>query len=204
MKKLIGIGMLSFGLFLTGCGSDDEVSNEEELSLDEMAEQEAPDITSDPMEIAMNDHEYFSGGFDDYKVMRYTSNQADEDGLINIEENGYEFKFTVIYGEAQYGDEDSILIVGEQQNTNEDGGSLVWATDDIIADGEEKVGTGIGYEDVAPGIKSKVLIEHSVEYGMPDEIVIEGGWIDETNEDGYQDEQPKPIELDETYTFHRE
>lgn len=200
MKRLLLLaGMI---LLLGACGNDDP--EEDVMSqVDDQSDDAEDNSTDDPMEVATNDYEYFTGNTDDFKVTRYSSDEANEDGLIEIDENGYNFKFNVLYGESESG-EDKVLIVGEQINNNDDGGKMIWYPGDLILDGEEKIDSGFGFDAVDPGIKSKVVIEYDVEYGTPNEIVIEGGRIDESDEEAYDDEQPDPIELDKTFTFTKE
>lgn len=200
--------MLVAVLLLAACGSEE---TQTEGPADQPVPKETQDVvnvsdeknnlTDDPMMIATNDdYEYFFGNTDEFKVTRYLSDDTDEDGFIEIDENGYNIKFNVLYGESEFGD-DKILIVGEHKNNNNDGGKMIWYPGDIVLDGEEKTESGYGFDAVDPGIKSKFTFEYDVEYGIPDKIVIEGGRIEESDEDKYLDQQADPIELDKTFTF---
>lgn len=200
MKKVLGIAII-FLTVLVGCGNDDEVNGEKELTVDETAEKEAPDITSDPMEIAMNDFEYFSGSSDDYKVTRYTSDDLNSDGLIELEVAGYEIKFTVIAGESEYGDEDKVFVVGEQENTNDDGGDMQMNRYEIKTSEGEKLDDGWNYSSVDPGIRDKVSNEFELEYDIPDEIELH---VDSVYEEVEGEDFGEQHEVDKTFTFTKE
>lgn len=210
MKKFLLMLLVSVGLVaLSACGNDE--SSGEEMSQEEWMNEEYDDaegsMTDDPLELATdNSYDSFSGSYDDFDITRYTSDEANEDGLIELDVEGYEIKFTVVAGESQYGDEDVLLVVGEQENTNDEGGEMQMNRYEITTSEGEKLDDGDNFTSVEPGIKDKVANEFALEYDIPDEIElhIESIYDSSVDNSDYEYANDPQIPVDKTFTFTKE
>lgn len=207
MKKVLFLVLVSIGLVaLSACGSESE-ADDVQADVEEEYDEMEGNATDDPLELATDtSYDTYSGDADDYMITRYTSDEANEDGLIELDVEGYKIKFTVVAGESQYGDEDVLLVVGEQENTNDEGGEMQMNRYEITTSEGEKLDDGDNFTSVEPGIKDKVANEFALEYDIPDkiELHIESIYDSSVDNSDYEYANDPQIPVDKTFTFTKE
>src|SRR5699024_204703 len=127
MKKYIGfiIVILLSGVLLFSCSNSEEKARdfEEEKS------------TSNPMEI-ITDESYnifnLDGNMELEIIDRYTNDEAEGNGLVTLDKNGFIVRFGLIHVYNPIVKDESIYIVGERENTNKDGG-IMGIPDSVIS-----------------------------------------------------------------------
>src|SRR5699024_11349392 len=127
MKKYIGfiIVILLSGVLLFSCSNSEEKARdfEEEKS------------TSNPMEI-ITDESYnifnLDGNMELEIIDRYTNDEAEGNGLVTLDKNGFIVRFGLIHVYNPIVKDESIYILGERENTNKYVG-IIGITDFFIS-----------------------------------------------------------------------
>lgn len=117
--------ILVFSFSLMACSNENEEEDEGEEEV-----MTAPELdgksTSDPLEVAKDDsYEVFDAGSSDLEIIgRYVSDESDENGMVELEKNGYKVTFALVLVHDPVVDEDTIYVMGERENTNSGGGNM--------------------------------------------------------------------------------
>lgn len=195
MRNVLWMVLLALGLVaLSACGSDGAADDGQ---VDDTPDEEESTSSDDPIEVIEDSSiDSFETSEDDYNLTRYTSDDADDDGFIHIDVDGYKIKFSLAAGQGDYNEEDKVFLLGEQENTNDDGGEMQLNNYDMTTDEGAKIDDGWNFTSVEPGAKDKVANEFDLEYDIPDEIELR---IESVHED-----DGASHDVDKTYTFTKE
>lgn len=205
MKKVVLLLLVSLGLAaLSACGEDESESEaveddgvEEEVDPadegpttddEEMIEDAA---TDDPMELITGDYDIFENGLAEQEVIgKYVSDESDDDGMMELEKDGYKVKFAFVLVHDTDNDKDFMYAMGEHENTNDDGGLMGTLEAEIKTDQKEITEDGFETGFVEPGIKETFANSIYFDNGTPDsfgvtlkEPIDKDVWQDEMNMD---------------------
>jgi len=158
MKKytiLIAI-LLVCSFILMACSNDSKNANEESQNNDmerNGGSEEEGKLTSDPIEVITDDsYHVFKNGMAEMEIIgRYASDESDENGMVTLEKNGFKVQFALVHDPVV--DEKLMYVMGERENTNEDGGMMGIPESDIKTNQQEILEDGFTTGDIEPGAK---------------------------------------------------
>src|SRR5690625_1374318 len=87
---------------LMACSNDsknaDEQSQNNDMERNESSEEEDK-LTSDPIEVITDDsYDVFKNGMAEMEIIgRYASDEADENGMVTLEKNGFKVQFALVH-----------------------------------------------------------------------------------------------------------
>ncbi len=169
MKRLLLLAGLV--LLLGACGNDDP---EEDVMSQVDDEEELDTSTEDPLEIVTNDeYDTFIDGFGEYEVIgKYTTGEENEDGFIELSKDGYTIKFAMLLVNNIEEDTESVYMVGEHENNNQDGGGMGLFESDVKTNEKEVLTDAFGTDFIAPDTREKFAYSFNFEYDTPDSFEI--------------------------------
>src|SRR5699024_9195280 len=155
-------------------------SNEEEADKDEGGEvvATAPELdgksTKDPLEVARDDsYEVYEAGSADLEIIgRYVSEESDENGLVELEKNGYEVAFALILVHDPVVDEETIYVMGERENTNSDGGDMGIPESVVSVNDEYELRDGFTTGTIIPDANDTFSTSIFLDDDIPDTLEI--------------------------------
>src|SRR5699024_2498466 len=195
MRKKLFILFGALVLVLSACGGNESAEGVgEEDELDAGVEEDFDDeeeLVEDPVEAGNKSNEVkeFMDEFGEiYEIKEwYSSDETDDDGINQIEFDGYEVNFSVALLEDTEGEQDIGFFVETENGTDT---TVQYNMDmEIITDEQEQAETddSYGIGESKPDVKTKGFVKTDLDYEAPEsfEVTFEPPW-DEDSE--YDDE----------------
>src|SRR5699024_1856083 len=111
------------------------------------------DWSSDVCSSDLSYHVFKNGMAEMEIIGRYASDESDENGMVTLEKNGFKVQFALVLVHDPVVDEKLMYVMGERENTNEDGGMMGIPESDIKTNPQEILEDGFTTGDIEPGAK---------------------------------------------------
>lgn len=203
MKRKLLILFGALVLVLSACGGNEgaedasDQGDAEDMDVEEVTEDEE-DLVEDPVEAGNKSNEVkeFMDEFGEiYEIKEwYSSDETDDDGINQIEFDGYKVNFSVALLEDMEGEQDIGFFVETENGTDT---TVQYNMDmEIITDEQEQAETddSYGIGESKPSVKTKGFVKTDLDYEAPEsfEVTFEPPWDDDSE---YDDEIGEEVEM---------
>lgn len=194
--------ILVFSFSFMACSNENEEEDEGGETV-----MTAPELdgksTSDPLEVAKDDsYEVFETGSADLEIIgRYVSDESDENGMVELEKDGYKVTFALVLVHDPVVDEDKIYVMGERENTNSGGENMGIPESVIKVNDEYELRDGFTTGTIIPDAKDTFSTSIFLDDEVPETLEIT---FKEPSDDDGEEADEQQVEEWKVMEFHKE
>src|SRR5699024_2567610 len=134
-------------------------------------------------------------------IGRYVSDESDENGMVELEKDGYKVTFALVLVHDPVVDEDKIYVMGERENTNSGGENMGIPESVIKVNDKYEISNGVTTGTMIPDAKDTVSTSILLDDEVPE--TLESTFKEPSDDDGEEADEQQ-VEEWKVMEFHKE